>query len=173
MTCRVVFFWREKGGNEDNELGCICNTLFRWVGGYSNQLFYDIKNISIRTISHIEVHTLQSRHALSSSKLYERRFPHDVSAHIWSSDADHLPAWQTTTITRVCLHRMPLRERRKEERQRVTFLFLYTPCVSAAPLKCMGVSSQKDYVQCRVERAQRQLSHWDIVKKNKTKNLRP
>lgn len=68
---------------------------------------------------------------------------------------------------------MPLRERRKEERQRVTFLFLYTPCVSAAPLKCMGVSSQKDYVQCRMERAQRQLSHWDIVKKKTKKTLGP
>ena len=61
---------------------------------------------------------------------------------------------------------MPVkRERGKDERQRVKVLFLDTPCVSAAPLKCTGVSSQRNNTQSKVEQAQSKLSHQDIRRK--------
>lgn len=56
-------------------------------------------------------------------------------------------------------------EKDERERQKVKFSFLDTPCVSAALLQCMGVSSQKDYMQHRVEWSQSRLSHQDIMRK--------
>lgn len=47
--------------------------------------------------------------------------------------------------------RMPVRERDEKERQRVKFSFLDAPCVSAASLKFMGVSSQKEDMRHRAE----------------------
>lgn len=42
---------------------------------------------------------------------------------------------------------MPARERDEKERDKGSNLFQDTPCESAVPLKCTGLSSQKDYVQ--------------------------
>lgn len=61
--------------------------------------------------------------------------------------------------------RRPVWEKDEKERQKVKFSFLDTPCVSTALLQCMGVSSQKDYMQLRVEWSQNRLSHQDIMRK--------
>ena len=81
---------------------------------------------------HSEGHRRESPHAPRSTKVHGRRFLHKTAAHICSKDASHLTAGQTTTITRVCLHRRKgclLRERGKDETKGQSFISGYTLCI--------------------------------------------
>lgn len=150
---------------------------FLYVCEYFTQIFSNVRTIFSRPCPSklflsIEGHVLQAPCALYSSQLHERRFPDEITASTWSSDANHLTAWQTTTITTVCLHRRKgcLQERgmKRTETKGQIFISRYTLGIRCS-FEVIGFSSQKEYMQHRVEWSQSKLSPQDI----KGKTLSP
>lgn len=105
---------------------------------------------------------MQSTRALDVRPWYGRRFLRDVTAPARSSDR-LLTGMIGCHGDEDLFAQKDAGKREEQERQRFTFLFLDTPCVSAAPLQCMGVSSQKDYILGMIPKPGR-LSHRDLMK---------